>query len=109
MRARVKMGFERRRRPEDAWTRPPPTAEDLAWREWADACYEYRIVVFDRPVTKWGSLRGTQQAAIRMGHGSRCDRTGLLYMTVPAAIQSRRVEPPPKPPRELCYSRRRGR
>ncbi|MEA3017324.1 MAG: hypothetical protein QOI38_2046 [Sphingomonadales bacterium] len=112
MATRLKMGFEHLQRRDDPWARrppAPPTPYDRALQAWADARYEYRLIVFDRPVTAWASRGDTQRAAIRMGHGSVCEQTGFLFLTVPAEMQRREADPPPMPPREPCCSKRRGR
>lgn len=66
-------------------------------------------MVFGRPVTDWAPLAETQRAAIRMGHGSRCEQTGLLYMTVPAWIEWGEPQPEATPAREAYCSRRPAR
>lgn len=111
MRAKRKMGFEHLQRRDDPWAPryAPPSAEELAWARYQQSLWEYRITVFGRAVTPWSSKAETHRAAIRMGHASRCEQTRLLFMTVPAELESRKVDPPPKPPHELCCSRRRAR
>jgi hypothetical protein len=49
-------------------------------------------MVFARAVTPWASLGETQRAAIRAGHGSVCEQSGLLYMTVPAWLQRKTID-----------------
>jgi hypothetical protein len=102
---KVKMGFEHLHRRKDPRPRLRPlTTEERACRLAHAARYQYRVMVFARPVTDWMSLADAQRTAIRMGHGSRCQFTRRLFMTVPAWIQERETPVDARPRHEPCCS-----
>lgn len=48
----------------------------------------YRLCVFERAVTPWReTMAEARQDALRLGHGSRDEHTGRVFLTVPAQIK----------------------
>jgi hypothetical protein len=92
MRTKMKLGFEHLHQAQPRRQPRPLTAEERAQRAAYFAKDRYRLMVFDKPITGWGSLREAQLMAIRGGHGCVCESTGRLYMTVPAWLQHRRED-----------------
>ena len=81
----IKMGFEKshKRRASEEEERLPSRGETVVHR---------RVLMFGRPVTPWRQRRADfRRDVIAGGYGSICDRTGQLYMTVPAVVQTRDV------------------
>jgi hypothetical protein len=92
----MKMGFEPKQAPRRA--APPMTRahREHLERKGALAPYRYRVMIFDRAVTPWRSdEQETLRDAVRGGHGTVCEQTGILFMTVPAWIQWEKLERSP--------------
>lgn len=89
----AKMGFEHLHRREPP-PRPRLSKEEREWLRATQPRYRYRVMVFGRAATPWRTdVAEMQRDAIRGGHGTVCEQTGLLFMTVPSWIQSERLDP----------------
>jgi hypothetical protein len=95
MRGKVKMGFERRKPGRPPLGYRPQDREHAAWcQAHRERNRRYRLMIFDQPAGPWRSgLDEAQRDAVRGGHGSRCEQTGQMFMTVPAWIWEAKIEP----------------